>query len=150
MTLATIVFMLLLTMLLPIGVFYLGERKASRFKMALAINIVSFFIVLLVSTVFVFSGNVSAAEAAVAESITARPVNQYGDMATGLAFLGAALSVGLGSIGAGVATGHAASAALGALSENEGIMGKALIFVALAEGVAIYGLIIAFMILSRV
>lgn len=149
MTLPIIISMLLLTMILPIGAFYLGERKASRFKNSLAINIISFFGVLLFSTIFVFSGNAYAAEVA-AEAVAARPINQYGDMATGLAFLSAALSVGLGSIGAGVATGQAASAALGALSENEGVMGKALIFVALAEGVAIYGLIIAFMILQRV
>jgi len=67
-----------------------------------------------------------------------------------MAYIGAAVATGLGSIGAGVATGQAASAALGALSENENVMGKALIFVALAEGVAIYGLIIAVQILAKV
>jgi V/A-type H+-transporting ATPase subunit K len=46
--------------------------------------------------------------------------------------------------------GSAATAAIGAISENEGLMGKALIFVAMAEGIAIYGLLVAFMILGRV
>lgn len=146
MTLPSIIFMLLLTMVLPMVIFYLGERKANRFKKSLAINIISFFSVLLFATVFIFTGSASASDIAGA----AATAPQYGDMASGMAFLGAALVTGLGSIGAGVATGQAASAALGALSENEGIMGKALIFVALAEGVAIYGLIVAFMILGKV
>lgn len=143
MILPIIVFMLLLAIILPIGAFYLGGKKAGRFKMSLMANIVSFFSVLLFAAVFIFSSSASAAEPAAAAV-------QSGDMSAGLAYLGAALSVGLGSIGAGVAVAQAASAALGALSENEDVMGKALIFVALAEGVAIYGLIIAFMILSKV
>ena len=43
----------------------------------------------------------------------------------------------------------AASAALGAISEDQSILGKSLIFVGLAEGVALYGLIISFMILGQ-
>ena len=50
--------------------------------------------------------------------------------------------------GAGLATG-AASAALGAISEDSSVLGKSLIFVGLAEGVCLYGLIISFMIISR-
>ena len=135
-----IISLLLLTIIIPVGIFYIGERKVKRFKTLLAVNIISFFSVLILSTIFIFSGSAFAAE-------TASTVS--GD-AAGLAFLGAALSTGLGSIGAGIATGSAASSALGALSENDGIMGKALIFVALAEGIAIYGLIISFMILNKV
>ena len=44
---------------------------------------------------------------------------------------------------------EAATAAIGAMSENEKIMGKTLIFVALAEGIALYGLVISIMILGR-
>ncbi len=65
----------------------------------------------------------------------------------GLKFIGAALATGLSGIGGGVAVSSAASAAIGAMSENEQIMGKTLIFVALAEGIALYGLIISFLIL---
>ncbi|NLG04491.1 MAG: ATPase, partial [Clostridia bacterium] len=39
--------------------------------------------------------------------------------------------------------------ALGAISEDSGILGKSLIFVGLAEGIALYGLIISFMILGK-
>ena len=67
----------------------------------------------------------------------------------GLKYLGAALSTGLASIGAGVAVGGAAPAAIGACSEDPKAFGKSMIFVAMAEGIALYGLIISFMILGR-
>lgn len=65
----------------------------------------------------------------------------------GLRYIAAAIATGCATIGAGIATGAASSAAMGAVSENEKIMGKALVFVALAEGIAIYGLLVTFMIL---
>jgi V/A-type H+/Na+-transporting ATPase subunit K len=65
-------------------------------------------------------------------------------------FLAAALAVGLGSIGAGIAVSSVGSAALGAMAERPEMASRALIFVGLAEGIAIYGLIIAIMILGRI
>jgi len=67
----------------------------------------------------------------------------------GLGFIAAALSTGMAAIGAGYAVGVVGSAALGAVSEDEKILGKTLIFVGLAEGIAIYGLIISILILGR-
>jgi V/A-type H+-transporting ATPase subunit K len=61
--------------------------------------------------------------------------------------LSAAISVGLGSIGAAYAVGATGSAAIGVIAEKPETFGRVLIFVGLAEGVAIYGLIIAFMVL---
>lgn len=63
--------------------------------------------------------------------------------------LAAALSVGIGSLGAAYAVSTTGSAAVGAIAEKPEVFGRALIFVGLAEGVAIYGLIIAFIITSR-
>mgnify|MGYP000656426131 CR=1 FL=1 len=71
-----------------------------------------------------------------------------GTLATGMGYIAAALVTGLSCIGAGVAVASAASAAIGALSEDSSIMGKALIFVALAESIALYGLLISFSILG--
>jgi len=65
------------------------------------------------------------------------------------ASLAAALAVGIGSLGAAYAVSSTGSAAVGAIAEKPQVFGRALIFVGLAEGVAIYGLIIAFMILNR-
>ena len=63
--------------------------------------------------------------------------------------LGAALATGLACIGAGIAVGIAGAAAIGGITEKPEILGRTLIFVGLAEGIAIYGLIISFLILSR-
>ena len=63
--------------------------------------------------------------------------------------LAAALSTGLACIGAGLAVGNAGAAAIGATAEKPESFGRALIFVGLAEGVAIYGLVISFVILGR-
>ncbi len=131
--------LLVLAVVVPFGIFYIGERSGSRFKGTLGINIVTFFGILIFSTCFLFSGSVHA------ETVAA-----VSDNVKGMAYLAAALVTGLCTIGTGIATGSAASAALGALSENEKIMGKALIFVSLAEGIAIYGLLISFTILGRV
>ena len=63
--------------------------------------------------------------------------------------LGAGLSTGLACIGAGIAVGIAGAAAIGGITEKPEVFGRALVFVGLAEGIAIYGLIIAVMILNR-
>lgn len=68
---------------------------------------------------------------------------------SGLGYLAAGLSTGLAAIGAGYAVGAVGSSALGAVSEDPKILGKTLIFVGLAEGIAIYGLIISIMIIGR-
>ncbi len=69
-------------------------------------------------------------------------------LANGLKYIGAALSTGMATIGTGIAVGHAAPAAIGATSEDEKNFTKSLIFVALGEGVAIYGLLISILILN--
>ncbi len=68
----------------------------------------------------------------------------------GLGLLAAALSTGMATIGTGYAVGGVGSSALGAASEDDSILGKTLIFVGLAEGIAIYGLIISIMILGKI
>jgi V/A-type H+-transporting ATPase subunit K len=72
-----------------------------------------------------------------------------GDSGSGLGYIAAALSTGLATIGAGYAVGAVGSSALGAVSEDPTLLGKTLIYVGLAEGIAIYGLIISIMILQR-
>lgn len=65
-------------------------------------------------------------------------------------FAAAALVAGLAALGAAYAVAVVGAAAVGALAEKPDTAGRALIFVGLAEGIAIYGLIIAIMILGRV
>ncbi len=64
-------------------------------------------------------------------------------------FMAAAIVTGLAAIGAAYAVGVVGAAAMGAVAEKPETAGRALIFVGLAEGIAIYGLIIAIMILGR-
>jgi V/A-type H+-transporting ATPase subunit K len=80
-----------------------------------------------------------AAAAAQAKS----EVQKYGLIAAAAAF-------GLGAIGAGIAIGNVGSAAMGAIGEKPEIASQALIFVALAEGLVVFGFITALMILGRV
>ena len=115
-------------------------KKGQKFKWILTVNIVSFVILFLWAAAQIFTVPVQAAEPGV---ISANP-------ALAAALIGAGLATGLACVGAGIATGSAASAAIGAVSENDNMMGKALIFVAMSEGIAIYGLLIAFMILNQV
>lgn len=63
------------------------------------------------------------------------------------ATLAAALSTGLACIGAGIAVAASGAAAVGATAEKPESFGRALIFVGLSEGIAIYGLIISFLVL---
>jgi V/A-type H+-transporting ATPase subunit K len=62
--------------------------------------------------------------------------------------MAAALATGLAAVGAGIAVGLVGAAAVGAIAEKPEIFGRVLIFVGLAEGIAIYGLIISFIVLT--
>ena len=64
-------------------------------------------------------------------------------------FIGAALATGLSSLGAGFAVGKVGTAAVGALAEKPELFGRLLIFIGLAEGIAIYGLIVSILMLNR-
>jgi V/A-type H+-transporting ATPase subunit K len=64
--------------------------------------------------------------------------------------IAAAVAFGLGAIGAGVAISHVGAAAMGAVAEKPQIAGQALIFVALAEGLVVFGFITALMILGKI
>ncbi|MGL6108981.1 MAG: ATP synthase subunit C [Rubrivivax sp.] len=64
-------------------------------------------------------------------------------------FIGAALATGMSSLGAGFAVAKVGTAAVGALAEKPELFGRLLIFIGLAEGIAIYGLIVSILMLNR-
>ena len=84
----------------------------------------------------------SAAGAAAGASSLAAEAWSFG-------LIGAALATGLSSLGAGFAVAKVGTAAIGALAEKPELFGRLLIFVGLAEGIAIYGLIVSILILNR-
>jgi len=67
----------------------------------------------------------------------------------GLAFIAAALSTSLAALAAGYAVARVGSAAVGAIAEKPELFGRVLVLVGLAEGIAIYGLIVSILILNR-
>lgn len=66
------------------------------------------------------------------------------------AFISAALVTGLAALGAAYAVAVVGGAAMGAVAEKPETAGRALVFVGLAEGIAIYGIIVAVMILGYI
>ncbi len=94
--------------------------------------------------------NEAAADAAVTQVEPAKDVSSEQARVIGWGFAAAAFSTGIGCLGAGIAVAYVGSAALGAISEKPELTARALIYVGLAEGIAIYGLIISIMILTRI
>ena len=87
------------------------------------------------------SGALAAADAAAA--------GKGGALDSSWGLIGAALATGLSSLGAGFAVAKVGTAAVGALAEKPELFGRLLIFIGLAEGIAIYGLIVSILILNR-
>ena len=87
-----------------------------------------------------------AADTAGAGVVSASPEQSFSN---GMGFIGMALATGLACVGAGIAVGSVGSAAIGLVGEQPGAIGTTLIYVGLAEGVAIYGIVISMLIFSK-
>ena len=124
----------------PLLMIYFKREQAMLAKRLLYTNFALFGIVVVsfvLSSGFLYAAEVSAESSAAG-----------GDY--GMAFIAAALATGIGSIGAGLAVAAAAPAAIGALAEDPNTFGKAMIFVGLGEGLAIFGLLVSILILQKV
>ena len=96
----------------------------------------------LLATVFLWLPGAEAAEATAAAGVTPEVV-KWGVSA-------AAAATGLSSLAAGYAVAAVGSAGMGALAERPELLGRVLVLVGLAEGIAIYGLIVSILILNRI
>jgi V/A-type H+-transporting ATPase subunit K len=130
----------------PAVIFFLRKRKqeAPRAARALFLGLNGFNLILALMsiglvTVWLLTPSTVMALAGNAQQTASDPYIS----------LGAALSTGMAAIGAGIAVSATGAAAVGAIAEKPEVFGRALIFVGLAEGIAIYGLIISFMILNQ-
>jgi V/A-type H+-transporting ATPase subunit K len=131
--------------IIPALIYFLHSRtnapvKATR-GLLLGLNGFNIIVGLMaagVGFVWLASPSTVMAQAATATAIT----DPYASLA-------AALSTGLACLGAGIGVGSTGAAAIGSIAEKPESFGRALIFVGLAEGIAIYGLIIAFLVLNR-
>lgn len=129
---------------LPIIPILKGKVNAQNAKFRVLTQISLFAATFILVMVFQINGLVAQAAEA-----TAATNGMAGSLAQGLGFIAAAVVTSASAIGAGFAVAAAAPAAIGAISENSDNFGKAMIFVALAEGVAIYGLLISILIINK-
>ncbi len=116
--------------------------KKGNIKKAILTTVSAFSLVMIGAVIATITGGNVFAET-VAETAAAAGIS----MGEGFKYLAAALSTGLATIGTGLAVGSVGSSAVGAVSEDSSILGKTLIFVGMAEGIAIYGMIISILIL---
>lgn len=159
---SVILFVILSVCLLGGTVWYALRKGASldraSWRRALAVNLCSLALVTgfvcLVPAVTARAEGEDAAVAAQTETTTTQEVGSRttnpDSAAAGWAYIAAALTTGLACLGGGYAVAKGATAAIGATGEDPKVFGKALIFVTLGEGIAIYGLLISFMILGKV
>jgi V/A-type H+-transporting ATPase subunit K len=113
----------------------------SRATFAIALTAVSAALSVL-GTLLVFWPEARAAEAAAGAA--ALPADAYS-----WGFIAAATATGLSALGAGIAVANVGTAAIGAIAEKPELLGRSLVLVGLAEGIAIYGLIVSILILNR-
>lgn len=132
------------------------HSKGMPTKRAFKMQIATFAAIAVMATVFAFTasavGDNTAAAADDGASTTVSEQQAEEDssdsaIASGLKYLSAALAIGLAGIGGGLALAAGAPAAIAAMSENPKTFGKSIVLLALGEAVALYGLVIAFMIL---
>lgn len=122
-----------------------GHKKRS----ALTAQVLAFLAVCLITFAAPAVAHAASANTAAPTTETSETA-ATSDSSVGITMVAAALSIGLSAIGGGIAVAASAPAAIGATSEDPKAFGKALIFVALGEGIAIYGLLISILILNKI
>jgi len=141
--------MMIWTMVLPVLVvvgsvtaWCLRRHQRMALRVVLAMDGVALLAALvLVAMAFTAGPSTAAPHAAAAASVTGA-VN-------GSALIGAAIAVAGSSIGAAIAVAYTGSAALAAISERPELFGRAMVIVGLAEGIAIYGLIVSIILIGK-
>lgn len=113
-----------------------------RVGMSVFIMLIFMFIFSMVTVTGVFS------QERVVQETVQRISKEEADVAK-FGLIAAAIAFGFGAIGAGIAIAHVGAAAMGAIGEKPEIAGQALIFIALAEGLVVFGFITALMILGK-
>jgi V/A-type H+-transporting ATPase subunit K len=123
----------------------LRRRGRAALGVLVALDVVLLLASLVVLGVAVTGGSAQADPASVATAAA----QSSGTSATWAALLGAAIAVAGSSIGAAIAVAYTGAAALAAMSERPELFGRAMVIVGLAEGIAIYGLIVAIILIGR-
>lgn len=149
-TMLTLLLVLIPCALIGGAIFMAMKRGGTGKKRALLVNVGTCVLLLAVVISFGSTKAFAAEEPAQAEAETsAYSSTDAHNESLGIGLLAAALVTGLAGIGGGIAVAAGAPAAIAANSENPKTFGKSLIFVALGESIALYGLVISIMILNK-
>ncbi len=145
---------------LTLSAFFTFKKRmeGKSVKKAMRVNLATFLVLIVMVSVFAFCA--SAETGAPATDVAAAPstsdtaataeATETKTQANGLGLLAAGLVTGLAGIGGGIAVAAGAPAAIAATSEDPKSFGKSLIFVALGESIALYGVVISILILNKV
>lgn len=123
------------------------KNQGKPVKRAVGIQLATFAVLTVLITVL--SVNVFAAEADAGDAVQTEQT-AVADSSKGMGLLAAGLVTGLAGIGGGIAVAAGAPAAIAATAENPKSFGKSIIFVALGESIALYGVVISILILNKV
>jgi|SoimicMinimDraft_3_1059731.scaffolds.fasta_scaffold137302_1 V/A-type H+/Na+-transporting ATPase subunit K len=125
----------------------LGRRESTHtVRLHVVVNMLLLVAGLAVAVLALTSGS---AGASAADSAATSAQNATASAPSWAALLGAGIAVAGSSIGAGIAVAYAGAAALAAMSERPELFGRAMVIVGLAEGIAIYGLIIGIILIGK-
>lgn len=124
-------------------VFTKTGNASSAFKKHFLTVIIAALLCVAFTAVVSAAGNTAVSDTAAEYQAAAAAAGN----AAGMGFIGAALAIGLSAIGAGIALAAGAPAAIGAVSEDPKSFGKSMVFVVLGEAVALYGLVVAMLII---
>ncbi len=126
-------------------------RRGTSAKKMVCMNLATAGVLLVLSGMMAMTVSAESAPAPTAETATVEAAEEKepaDGLALGLGLLAAGLVTGLAGIGGGIAVAAGAPAAIGATSEDPKMFGRALIFVALGESIALYGVVISILILQ--
>lgn len=149
------IFLTVLPVAALVALFTFSLRQKSKgvpAKKIITSNLVAF--ALIVATLGAVTFTVSAANEPAAETTAVEAAEEQApekaDNSKGMGLLAAALVTSISGIGGGVAVAAGAPAAIAATTEDPKSFGKSLIFVALGESIALYGVVISILILNKV
>jgi V/A-type H+-transporting ATPase subunit K len=135
--------------ILALGVYFMARplsadgRAKGWLQGTVGLNLITYFGAL-VGILFLGVHDVLAAEPAAGE--VAKEVS----VGLGLALIGIGIPTGLAAIGAGIAVGPVGAASLAVIVEKPEMLGRSLVYLGLAEGIAIYGLVVTILLLGRI